>query len=273
MTQHNPVARILLVEDDTTARVSLTQVLERVNYIVEAVADGETAIARLSDPVWSRSISVVITDLLLRETDGIGVLRYARQLDDPPEVVLLTGYGTLQTAIESLRSGVSDYLLKPCKPEELLRSVAQAVHRCQSRRAERMAVRSIAEGLAHLHNGPAPSTANAQADHPLVPGQLVQIGELLIDRYAHLVSCAGRIVPLTPTEYALLVSLAEANGAMVSYSKLAQATYGRVVEPHLAHQLLKTHIYNLRHKLGPAYIVNVRSAGYRLVNPADAASA
>jgi DNA-binding response OmpR family regulator len=119
--------RILLVEDDDTARTSLGRVLSRAGYAVHAVPDGEHAVAVLD--AAGADFDVVLTDLLLGALDGVAVLKRARALGDPPEVILLTGYGTLQTAIESLRLGAFDYLLKPCKPEELLRCIGNAAER------------------------------------------------------------------------------------------------------------------------------------------------
>lgn len=128
--------RLLLVEDDEAARVSLSRVLGRVGYQIDMVPDGEQAIALLEAPDQHEHFDVVLTDLLLHEIDGVQVLKRARQLPDPPEVVLLTGYGTLHTAIEALRAGAFDYLLKPCKPEDLLRCIGEAVRRRNERRSQ-----------------------------------------------------------------------------------------------------------------------------------------
>ncbi|NJM06135.1 response regulator transcription factor [Candidatus Gracilibacteria bacterium] len=279
MQQAQPTA-ILLVEDNDTARRSLTHILERAGYFVEAFADGEAAITFLNTPTEGRRFTVVLTDLLLREVDGLGVLRCARELSDPPEVILLTGYGTMHTAIEALRSGAFDYLLKPCKPEELLRCVARAVHRSTTRRAQSTAMRYFAEGLAQLQSGHQP--AHAETTTPLEPTgpslgatatsvrqPLSQLGKLSIDRRSRSVHFSGQSILLTATEYALLCCLLDANGCMVTYSQLAQCAHGQLLEAGAAHQMLKTHIYNLRHKLDPEYIVNVRSMGYRLIDPSQ----
>lgn len=127
--------RLLLVEDDEAARISLSRVLSRVGYQIEMAPDGEQALAMLAAPAGGQQFDVVLTDLLLHEVDGVQVLKFARQLPDPPEVVMLTGYGTLHTAIEALRAGAFDYLLKPCKPEDLLRCIGEAFRRRQERRA------------------------------------------------------------------------------------------------------------------------------------------
>jgi DNA-binding response OmpR family regulator len=262
MTQPIHPTRILIVEDDDHARTSLTQVLERVRYQVDSVPDGETALERLNTPALQGQFAVVITDLLLFQVDGLAVLRAARATPEPPEVILLTGYGTLHTAIESLRLGVFDYLLKPCKPEELLHVVARAVQRFLERKQERTAMQFIAEGLAQLQPG-----KQVLQRPPEPPPARWQVGEIELNAGQHSATFRGEPLTLTPTEYALLADLVQANGAMRTYTELAKAAYGRTLEPQMAHQLLKTHIYNLRHKMAPTYILNVRSVGYRLIDP------
>lgn len=266
-------SQILLVEDDEAARISLSHVLGRTGYAVRAVPDGEEAVAILDSPITRDQFDVILTDLLLPEVDGIQVLKKARELPDPPEVILLTGYGTLQTAIESLRSGAFDYLLKPCKPEDLLRCVEKATQRRNERRAQSAAVRIIAQGLAHLQGETANARASGEA-HPARPvdpeqPQLEQtrIGELVINHREYAATFAGRPLSLTPTEYTLLCCLAGTPGQMVTYSAIARYVYHQDLDDIAAHQLLKTHIHNLRHKIDPAYIVNVRSTGYRLIAP------
>jgi DNA-binding NtrC family response regulator len=103
-------ANILLVEDDPAARLALSRMLESVGYQVATAPDGSTAITMLSET----SFDVVVSDMRLPDIDGVEVLQVATSLPFPPSVVLLTGYGTLDTAIAALRAGASDYLLKPC---------------------------------------------------------------------------------------------------------------------------------------------------------------
>lgn len=255
-------ARILLVEDDDVARASLLQVLRKVGHQVEAVPDGETAFERLDQSHHGEDFDVVLSDLILREIDGVQVLRKARQLADPPEVILLTGFGTLQTAIEALRIGASDYLLKPCKPEELLNCIAEAWRRRDERRTQQQAINSIASGLSRLQGRAAPA---AEPALDLNPARHLVVGALQIDRQEHAVSFRGEPITLTPTEYGLICCLAENVGRMVSYNELARQVYQHSVSEGDTNILLKTHIHNLRRKLDPDLIVNVRSAGYRLL--------
>ncbi|MGQ9547298.1 MAG: response regulator transcription factor [Roseiflexus sp.] len=250
--------RVLLVEDDSAALTSLRRILEGAGYRVTAVTDGETACRYLEMEDYG-GYDVVLTDLRLAEVDGLAVLRAARRLPDPPEVVLLTGYGTLGTAIEAFRAGVYDYLLKPCKPEELLDAIAGALHRRYDHALQLAALREEVRHAVH------------ELDEQSIVEQVrhLRIGDLLIDRFNRRVIFHNRVIQVTPTEYELLLCLAEARGRTLSFREIVHRVY---IHPHVetdddAHQLLKTHIHNLRHKIDPAYIVNVRGIGYRLIDP------
>ncbi len=250
--------RVLLVEDDHAALTSLRRILEGAGYHVTAVTDGETA-CRYLEMGEPGGYDVVLTDLRMAKVDGLAVLRAARRLPDPPEVVLLTGYGTLGTAIEAFRAGIYDYLLKPCKPEELLDAIAGALHR---RYDHALQVTALRDQARH---------AVRDLDEQSIVEQVryLRVGDLLIDRFNRRVVFRNRVIQVTPTEYELLHCLAEARGRTLSFREIVQRTYSyaHVTTDDHAHQMLKTHIHNLRHKIDPAYIVNVRGVGYRLIDP------
>lgn len=119
-------ARLLLVEDEEALRVTLALILRRAGYKVDAVADGETACRRLAQSEPGEPYDVVLTDLLLPDRDGTEILREARRLRNPPEVVILTGGATAQAIANASSLGAFDVLLKPCLPEQLLLCIATA---------------------------------------------------------------------------------------------------------------------------------------------------
>lgn len=267
---------ILLVEDDDIARASLFQILDRSGYTVTSVPDGESAVALLDDQApEAPTFDIVVTDLLLREIDGIQVLKVARNRPQPPEVILLTGYGTLSTVIEALRAGAYDYLLKPCKPHDLLSCVGRAIQRRNDTLRQADAIRSIVRGLSQLQGQIPPIEAVPAEAETLISGvantqtsgRTLRIGLLVLDIYAHTVTFNDEAIQLTPTEFALLRCLAEAQGQMRSYREIVRTTHDLDINETEAQQLLKAHIHNLRQKIDSSYIVNVRGLGYRLMAP------
>ncbi|MCL4818949.1 MAG: sigma-54 dependent transcriptional regulator [Vicinamibacteria bacterium] len=115
--------KVLVVEDERAQRDALTQYLGRAGYVVTAVATGESALERLAAEKWA----VLLTDLRLPGVDGLAVVRQARERDDELGVLLMTAYASVESAIEALRIGAHDYLLKPLILEEVARKVRRLV--------------------------------------------------------------------------------------------------------------------------------------------------
>jgi two-component system, cell cycle response regulator len=105
---------ILVVDDEIFFRRLYSEILCEDGEI-ETVASGEEASERLQ----RGGVDLVLTDMVMPGSDGMEVLRFARSLDNPPEVILVTGHATLETAIRALKNGARDYLIKPFDPDEL----------------------------------------------------------------------------------------------------------------------------------------------------------
>ena len=105
----DPPAYVMVVEDDATVADVLRDVLAGSPWEMVFVADGEEAIRRVD----ARCPDLILTDISLPGKTGLEVMRHARQVDPEVAVVLMTGFASVQTAIESLRQGASDYLTKP----------------------------------------------------------------------------------------------------------------------------------------------------------------
>jgi DNA-binding NtrC family response regulator len=108
--------RILIVEDDPGLRFTMTDALEGKGFAVTGADNGAEAIRRLLDEAFD----VVVTDLRLPGKDGMEVLREARGKIPPPSVVVMTGYGSVESAVAAMKSGAEDYLTKPFPMEALL---------------------------------------------------------------------------------------------------------------------------------------------------------
>jgi DNA-binding response OmpR family regulator len=260
-------AHILLVEDDATARMLLADVLQGAGYHVTTAQDGETALALLKQ---ATTYDVVLTDIRMRDVDGIQVLEAAKDRNLAPSVLLLTGFGSLETAVAALRAGAQDYLLKPVAPDTLLSHVARAIEIRETELRQSQAVRIIQEGLSQLQ-GYTPHQPT-EPPRPASPPQAQDnryrhIGALSIDNYRHTASFQGEQLHLTPIEYALLSCLAETPGRVVSYREIVCCSHGHDVDDTEAQSLLKAHIRNMRRKISSDYLVNVRGTGYMLVDP------
>jgi two-component system response regulator PilR (NtrC family) len=110
---------VLIAEDEDGVRDSLTAVLREEGYDVVATADGADAMARLG----TREFDIVISDLRMPGADGLSVLRHARDIAPQTLVLLMTAHATVDTAVEALRGGAQDYLLKPIIFDDVLHKI------------------------------------------------------------------------------------------------------------------------------------------------------
>ena len=116
---------ILLVDDEKTILTSIGWVLEKNNFEVTTAADGQQAI----DLLRANRYDLVITDLMMPKVDGIAVLKQAKNISPDIGVIILTGYGDIRSAVETLTMGADDYLQKPCDFDDLLSKTKRSFER------------------------------------------------------------------------------------------------------------------------------------------------
>jgi len=117
------MALILVVDDEQAIRVLLSEVLTKDGHRVTSVPDGDVAVAELQ----AANFDLVVSDLHMRDVDGIEVLKAAKEKNEHTEVLILTGGGTIASAVEAMRLGAFDYLTKPVDLEEFRLKVRQAL--------------------------------------------------------------------------------------------------------------------------------------------------
>jgi DNA-binding NtrC family response regulator len=117
-------ARILLVEDELNMARTLAKNLERAGYDVEHAPHGEAALARLT----SVTFDVVLTDLKMPVMDGMDLLRAMHERSIGAAAVVLTGYGTIESAVEAMKLGAADYLIKDARPQEILLTLERVLN-------------------------------------------------------------------------------------------------------------------------------------------------
>ncbi|MEN6626235.1 MAG: sigma-54 dependent transcriptional regulator [Candidatus Sumerlaeia bacterium] len=121
---------LLVVDDRQDNREALAEALQRAGYAVLVAAGGREAIGRIS----AHAPDLVICDLKMPEVDGMEVLKTARAAPNPPEVILLTAFGTVETAVDALKLGAFNYLTKPVNLKDLRAQVERALeHRAMRR--------------------------------------------------------------------------------------------------------------------------------------------
>jgi DNA-binding NtrC family response regulator len=139
-----PAGRVLLVEDEPNMARTLAKILSRRGYAVTVAGNGQEALDKLAQ----EDVHVIVTDLNMPVMDGMQLLRALQEaLGPPPPVgerrllspptIVLTGHGSTHAAVEAMKLGASDYLVKPCNPDELLMTVEQQLRVRQLERENR----------------------------------------------------------------------------------------------------------------------------------------
>jgi two-component system response regulator HydG len=114
-----------LVDDHKPFRDSLAKILEGKGLRVFSANDGEEAL----DTLRKEEIHLVLTDLKMPRMDGVELLKVAKTIRPEVEVILITGYGTVDTAVTAMKDGAYDYIQKPFKPQEILKLVRKAIEK------------------------------------------------------------------------------------------------------------------------------------------------
>ena len=115
--------RILIVEDNETLRAGIKVSFEETGYLVSEAASGEEAIRKLE----SEPFRVVVTDIRLGDLSGVEILKKTKEVNSSTEVILMTAYATVETAVQALRFGAFDYIQKPFEIEQLKHRVQTAL--------------------------------------------------------------------------------------------------------------------------------------------------
>ena len=117
--------RVLLVDDEADFLETLAERLVIRNYDVTTSLSGEDALEK----VRGYNFDVVVLDVLMPGIDGIEALREIKNIKPLTEVIMLTGHATVETAIEGMKLGAYDYLMKPCETQDLVMKINKAHER------------------------------------------------------------------------------------------------------------------------------------------------
>jgi two-component system phosphate regulon response regulator PhoB len=221
--------RILVVDDEPDIVALVAYHLAKAGYRVATAANGHDAlaVARRERP------ALLVLDLMLPGMSGFDVLTELRAdaATRDVAVLLLTARKEEPDRIQGLSLGADDYLTKPFSPQELVLRVGAILRRV----------------------GASPT-----------PSEVLSVGAIDIDRAAHAVRVDGQEIDLTPTEFKLLLTLAERRGRVQARAHLLETVWEAA--PDIQTRTVDMHIQRLRSKLGPAgdLVETVRGFGYRL---------
>jgi len=274
-------AHVLVVDDEGAIRYSVSKTLQRIGYQVDEAASGEEAL----DMIARHEYEVILTDIRMPGLSGVDLLKRIKDISPDAIVILMTGYASLGTAVESLRLGAHDYLIKPSSSQDIRQSVARGVERARNLKRRRALLDAIRSNVFELTRADVEAIAAVYEDDdtpaiapearyentaPVEPMNAnMTLGPLTIYPGRYQISVGDQPIDLTPTEFDLLLYLAAHRGRVVSCHELVREVRGYAVDEAEAREVIRPHVSNLRRKLKQTgkdadLIVNVRGIGYRL---------
>jgi len=265
-------AKILIVDDEEAIRFTLEELLARDGYQVVAVESGERALAEIAE----QSFDLALLDLRLEGIGGMEVLAAVRERELDTAVIVLTAHGSMDTAINALRQGAHDYLLKPADAATLRESVHTALLKREREQRQQALLLQVEQSLtASLEEiraavvEPVPVREPAATEAKAQPSERLQKGDLLIDLAQHNISLDGHNLELSPTEFDILVHLTQQAPNVVSAQDLVSSVLGYACDRFEAADIVRHHIYHIRQKAkassGRSDIIRtVRAIGYAL---------
>jgi len=258
----NRAARILIVDDEAVTRVSLLDAMRLEGYEVDTAASGEEAMSLLDK---REPFDLVILDLKMPGMDGLEVAERIHATSSDTIVVLLTAFGTMETAIEAIRKGAHDYLLKPCPIPRILESVQEGLSKRKQEQRRLLLVEQLKQTVAALDAMEQPEDVEAISDQ--TADRFLRVRDVVVDLQKHIATRRGEPLDLTPTEFKVLSCLMEAPDEVWSPEDLVRRTRGYDADTEGARAIIRVHIRRLRKKLepdaaDPMYVINVRGIGY-----------
>jgi DNA-binding response OmpR family regulator len=260
---------ILIIDDEPNLRRSLGLILQRAGYGITSVADAAEALNVLQ----SSKYDIAFLDIRLPDQNGIQLLPQIKQLNPDMPVIILTAHATLDTAIDAVRLGAKDYLLKPVDPDDILKRVENILREAKPNRRQEITtqIQDLLSELQYMNGNKSHPVTTNQNSTPLDPSRYLKSGSLALDTHTHSVQSPAGNISLPPTTFEYLVTLARHSPDTVTYEKLVMQSQGyqhlsraeaREIARWQIHELRKMLETDVRH---PRLIITVRNIGYRLV--------
>ena len=249
-------------------RQTLARILKRAGHDVITAATGQEGLDFLS----KQSFDLVYLDIRLPNMSGLEVLKVIHKNYPDLPVVLFTAQPDLNSAIEAVRAGAVDYLLKPLKPQALI-DRTQTILASQEKERRKHDIQLQLEALQTELKGlesdsifpvdPAAKAINA-AERFLVRGKLT------LDLHTRRLMIGERTINLPPATFDYLLVLARRAPEVVDYKTLVAEAQGYQADSREAQELVKWHVHHIRQAIEPnlhqpIYLINMRGVGYRLV--------
>lgn len=263
------VATILIVDDEENLRMTLSRILTKAGFNVTTASSGEEALQLIRAGAYE----LAFIDLLMPGIGGMALLAELRKLYPEMPVLILTAHATLDSAIEAVRQGARDYLVKPADPQLLIARVRSILDEQRQPQRQREILSQI-QSLVSEFNQYTRSMEESQANPlnvlpPTDPARFLQRGPFVLDLHARHLARDSEYIPLSPTNFDYLVTLVRHAPNPVTYEVLVRESQGYEMSRAEAREMARWRIHELRRAIeqdskNPRYLITVRGSGYKL---------
>jgi DNA-binding response OmpR family regulator len=256
---------ILIIDDEAILRQTLARVLQQADFEVTTAENADQGISYIE----TTSFDLVFMDLRMPGIAGMDALKIIHANYPNLPVILFTAQPDLNSAVEALRNGATDYLLKPLKPQAVIERaqiVLESQQREKRKREINLQIEALQAELKSLSTGKTgtlpPATLNTD--------RFLKRGELVLDLHKRCLMVKDQTINIPYTSFSYLQVLARHSPNVVNYQTLVAEAQGYQADPREAQELTKWHIHQLRQAIeqdahAPSFLINVRGTGYRLV--------
>ena len=266
----NMQAHILIIDDEASLRQTLARILQRAGHEVTTAANGQEGLSLIAE----HPFDLVYSDIRMPDMSGLELLKIIHEKHPDLPVVLFTAQPDLNSAVEAVRSGATDYLMKPLKPQTVIERTDAILEKNRKERRKREIQRQIEAlqvELNTLEKGDREETVDSKAEQVSASNdRYVRLGTLSLDLYARRVTMSNRAVDIPPTSFDYLLALVRHSPNVVDYQTLVSEAQGYETDTREAQELTKWHVHHIRQAIEPdprkpVHVINVRGTGYRLV--------
>ena len=264
-----PTNTIIVIDDEPNLRITLSKILQNEGYSVTGADGANEALQYLQAGAYD----LAFLDLEMPGMDGVTLLGEIRKYYPDMPVLILTANATLESAMEAVRKGARDYLIKPVDPPRIIARVKDILTEQQQPKRQREImgqIQNLVYEMQSLEGGDRITADILNVLPPTDPARFLQRGPFTLDLHARHVTFNDKFIPLSPSNFDYFVTLVRHSPNTISYESMVRESQGYELSRIEAQEMARWRIHELRKALEPnpkrpQYIITVRGQGYRLV--------
>ena len=255
-------ARLLVVDDDNAVRAPIAKLLRLKGYQVDEAATGEIALKKIE----SINYDLMLLDLILPGMSGVEIMRHARAARRDLLMIVLTAHASAESAITAVKIGAVDYLLKPCKSEDLFLVIAKALQERAQQQRRKNLLSMIGDVMDQLREPESPALVASATSAAARDENILELDRA--KRVVTIKTDPPYSVELTEGEVSILVALMNQPNQVLSCNQIAETALGyQGMDKWTVENVLRSAVFRLRQKLeagpnAPELIRTVRGRGY-----------